>query len=65
MCRQLHPNNPWFKFYALPLCVGIAAAMPYAFDLVEHWKSIQPFKAEYGKISQKVEKILKDIEELG
>lgn len=62
--HQLYPRNPWLSLYPMPLLMGLIYAVTHTVHALEHWKSFQPFKKEYQKILQKVEKIMKEIHDL-
>lgn len=59
--HQLHPQNFWLSFYLVPGFVGFYYAMLHVGHAISHWKSLKPFKAEYEKISKKVERLMKEI----
>jgi hypothetical protein len=62
--HQLHPTNLWLMAFPLPAFVGMLVGFTHVFHAIDHWKSMKPFKAEYEKISEKIERILKEITEL-
>lgn len=62
--HQLYPHNVWLTLYPLPLLLGAFNGVNHIIHAVGHWKTLQPFKAEYEKMSKKVEKLLKEIQDL-
>lgn len=62
--HQLHPNNVWLTMYPFPMLLGAFTGITHVIHAIKHWKSLQPFKKEYEKLSKKVEKILKEIQDL-
>ncbi len=62
--HQLHPANVWLKQFYVPGIIGLVYSFTHVSHAIEHWKSLQPLKAEYEKISKKVERLLKEISEI-
>ena len=63
--HELHPANVWLKPFYIPAIAGVGYALIHVKHAIGHWNSMKPFKVEYEKISGKVEKLLKEIGDLG
>jgi|SRR6185295_3817402 len=62
--HQLYPQNFWLSMFPVPAIIGVFYGCTHVIHAVEHWKSLQPFKNEYERLAKKVEKILKEIQDL-
>jgi len=62
--HQLYPQNVWLSLYPVPLLSGFFYGMTHVVHAIEHYNALKPFKLEYEKISAKLQKILKEIQDL-
>ena len=62
--HQLHPQNMWLSTYPIPGLIGVGYAITHVFHAIKHWKSLQPFKEEYERIENKIERIIKEIKDI-
>ncbi len=62
--HQLYPNNAWLTMYPFPAIFGFFYGATHVIHAVKHWQSIQPFKQEYEKLSGKIAKLLKEIQDI-
>lgn len=62
--HQLYPHSFWLKLYPLPAFVGLFYGFTHVMHSFNYWKSLQPFKKEYERLSAKVAKILKEIQDI-
>lgn len=62
--HQLHPQNVWLNLWTMPAFMGFFYGMTHVIHVINQWQSLQPFKKEYDRVTKKIEKILKEIQDL-
>lgn len=62
--HEAHQNNSWYKFWYIPVVVGIIHASRHVYHLVINWQKLKPFKKDHLVLQEKMKNLLAEIRKL-